>query len=61
MRSFADLERAIGSVPSSVVARPHLVDAGHGREGLYRNQLPGLFTHLRYRARAESVTASSAL
>lgn len=61
MLSFASLERCIGSVPGSVVARLRRIDTGHGREELYRNQLPTLLTELALRARVESITASSAL
>jgi len=59
--SFASLERCIGSVPGSVVARLRRIDTGHGREELYRNQLPALLTELALRTRVESITASSAL
>lgn len=61
MLSFASLERSIGSVPGSVVARLRRIDTGRGREELYRNQLPALLTELAHRARVESITASSAL
>lgn len=61
MRSFASLDRSIGSVPASVVSRLHRIDTGRGREDLYRNQLPALLTELAHRARVQSVTASSAL
>ena len=61
MLSFASLERSIGSVPGSVVARLRRIDTGRGREDLYRNQLPALLTELALRARVESITASSAL
>ena len=61
MRSFARLDRTIGSVPSSVVARLRHVDTSRGREDLFRHQLPALLTSLAHRARVESITASSAL
>jgi Fic family protein len=61
MRSFADLDRSIGRVPSGVVATLRLVDIGRGSEDLYRNQLPGLLDHLAHRTRVESITASSAI
>jgi Fic family protein len=59
--SFAQIERSIGSVPGSVVARLRRIDTGRGREELFRNQLPALFTELAHTARVESITASSAL
>ena len=61
MLSCASLERFIGSVPGSEVARLCRIDTGRGREDLYRNQLPALLTKLALRARVESITASSAL
>lgn len=61
MRSFARLDRTIGQVPSSVVRTLRLVDIGRGSEGLYRDQLPGLLSHLAHRTRVESITASSAI
>lgn len=61
MRSFASLDRVIGSVPSHVVRRLSTIDVGRGSEALFRDQLPGLLTALARRARVESVTASSAI
>lgn len=61
MRSFADLNVSLGTVPGPVVMGLSRVDTGRGREGLYRNQLPALLTELALRARTESITASSAL
>lgn len=61
MRSFAALERSIGSVPGPIVVRLRAVDIAAGREALYRNQVPAILTELAHRARVESVTASSAL
>jgi hypothetical protein len=61
MRSFAQLDRVIGQVPSSVVRTLRLVDTGRGSEALHRDQLPGLLSHLAQRARVESITASSAI
>jgi Fic family protein len=61
MRSFADLDRSLGTVPGPVVMRLSRADTGRGREELYRNHVPALLTELALRARTESVTASSAL
>ena len=61
MTSRTMVERSIGSVPGSVVARLRRIDTGRGREDLYRNQLRALLTELALRARVESITASSAL
>ncbi|MFC5266933.1 Fic family protein [Kribbella qitaiheensis] len=61
MRSFADLDRLIGQVPSHVVMRLRDIDTGRGSEALYRHQLPALLTELASRARVQSITASSAI
>jgi Fic family protein len=61
MRSFADLDTMIGAVPSAIVARLSVVDAGRGSEALYADQLPGLLRELADSARVESVIASSAI
>src|SRR5665213_166850 len=61
MRSFGDLDRLIGAVPASVVARLSTVDAGRGSEALYADQLPGLLKELAALARVESVVTSSAI
>jgi Fic family protein len=59
VRSFADLDRTIGSVPGAVVNQLRVIDIGRGTEVLYRNQLPGVLDTLARRARVASVTASS--
>lgn len=51
----------IGQVPASVVTKLATVDVGRGSEALHRDQLPGLLESLAYRARVESITASSAI
>ncbi|MGH7642284.1 MAG: Fic family protein [Candidatus Dormibacteria bacterium] len=61
MRSFADLDRLVATVPAGIVARLSVVDAGRGSEALYVDQLPGLLTELADAARVESVIASSAI
>src|SRR5680860_229989 len=61
MHSFVNLERSLGSVPSSVVMALSRVDRGQGSEDLYLNQVPDLLTELASRARVASITASSAL
>jgi Fic family protein len=61
VRSFAGIDRTMGSVPGSVVMRLSRIDIGRGRQELYSNQLPALLTELALRARTESITASSAL
>lgn len=61
MRSFTQLDRSLGAVPGPVVMQLSRVDTGRGREDLYRSQVPALLTELALRARAESITASSAL
>lgn len=55
------LERALGSVPGSVVTMLSRIDTGRGREDLHHKQLPELLTALAARARVASITASSAL
>ncbi|MFI6678002.1 Fic family protein [Kribbella sp. NPDC050470] len=61
MRSFADLDRIIGRVPAELVMRLRSIDTGRGSEALHRHQLPALLTELAYRARIQSITASSAI
>src|SRR5258707_7103372 len=61
LRSFADLDALIGTVPSQVVTRLSAIDFGRGSEALYRDQMPGLLTELADRARVLSITASSAI
>ncbi|MGH9090978.1 MAG: Fic family protein [Acidimicrobiales bacterium] len=61
MRSFADVDTLIGTVPAGVVTRLSVVDAGRGSEALYVDQLPGLLKELADAARVESVIASSAI
>ncbi len=61
MRSFVDIDRMIGRVPSAVVTALSAVDIGRGSEALYRDQLPGLLNQLADRARVASITASSAI
>lgn len=61
MRSFADLDRLIGQVPSRVVNLLSTVDIGRGSEALYRDQLPGVLGELANRARVASITMSSAI
>ncbi|MDA8185002.1 MAG: Fic family protein [Actinomycetota bacterium] len=61
MRSFANLDTLIGTVPGGVVTRLSVVDAGRGSEALYTDQLPGLLKELADAARVESVIASSAI
>jgi Fic family protein len=61
VRSFIDLDRLIGHVPSRLVTELGAVDVGRGSEALYRDQLPGLLRQLADRARVASITASSAI
>lgn len=61
MRSFGELGRVVGQVPAQLVTRLSAVDVGRGSEALYRDQLSGLLTELADRARAASITASSAI
>jgi Fic family protein len=61
VRSFVDLDRAIGRVPGRVVALLSTVDVGRGSEALYRDQMPALLDSLAERARVASVTTSSAI
>lgn len=61
MRSFTDLDALIGQVPARVVTRLSAIDFGRGSEALYRDQMPGLLSGLADRARAQSITASSAI
>lgn len=61
MKSYTDLDRLIGQVPSRLVTILGAVDVGRGSEALYRDQLPGLLSQLANRARVASITASSAI
>lgn len=61
MRSFVLLDRLLGQVPAELVVALQTVDVGRGSEALFRNQLPGLLQSLAHRARAASITASSAI
>lgn len=61
MRSFADLDRTLGQVPSRVVTLLSTVDVGRGSEALYKDQLPGVLRELANRARVASITMSSAI
>lgn len=61
VRSFLDLDRAIGHVPARVVTLLSAVDIGRGSEAMYRDQLPGLLDALAECARVASVTTSSAI
>jgi hypothetical protein len=46
VRSFIELENLLAQVPGPVVTRLGRVDAGRGREDLYRAQLPHLLIEL---------------
>lgn len=61
MRSFLDLDVAVGRVPADVVMSLRVIDTGRGSEALFRHQLPALLTELADRARVQSITASSAI
>lgn len=61
MRSFADLDSTVGTVPFFVVRDLRTVDTGRGSEALYRDKLPQLLTSLADRARVASIEASSAI
>jgi Fic family protein len=61
MKSFADLDTLVGSVPFAVVSDLRLADTGRGSEALYRDKLPELLTSLAHRARVASIEASSAI
>lgn len=61
MRSFADLDTFIGSVPFPVVNDLRTVDIGRGSEALFQDKLPALLTRLADRARVASIEASSAI
>lgn len=61
MRTFADLDARLQTVPASVVRSLAAIERGAGRTQLYARQLPMLLEQLAYRARIESVRASSAI
>ena len=61
MRSFMDLDKRLATVPFGVVGALRAIDLGAGSELLYTTRLPALLQELAYRARVESITASSAI
>ncbi|MGH2444890.1 MAG: Fic family protein [Candidatus Limnocylindria bacterium] len=61
VRSFVDLERTFGSQPVRLGALLARLDAGRGREGLFRDQLPELLGALAEETRIASITSSSAI
>lgn len=61
LRSFIDLERAVGHVPARVVTLLSKVDVGRGSEALHLDQMPGLLDSLAKHARVASVMTSSAI
>lgn len=61
MHSFVDLERTLGSQPVRLGALLARLDAGRGREGSYRDQLPELLHALAEETRIASITSSSAI
>lgn len=61
VRTFADLDARLASVPAGVVRSLGAIQYGAGRAQLHRRQLPLLLDQLAHRARVESVRASSAI
>jgi Fic family protein len=61
MRSFLDVDKRLATVPFGVVGALRAIDLGAGSELLYADRLPALLQELAYRARVESITASSAI
>lgn len=61
MRTFADLDDRLRTVPAPVVRSLAAIERGAGRAQLFARQLPLLLDQLAHRARIESVRASSAI
>lgn len=61
MRSFSDLATVLGSQPFELGGLLAQIDTSRGREGLFRNQRPGLLKALSKHARIASITASNAI
>lgn len=61
MRSFVDLDTRLARVPGAVVQKLAQIERAAGREDRYRKQMPVMLESLSYRARIESVRASSAI
>jgi len=61
LRSFDDDASILLQVPGAIARELSRADIGRGSEGLHRSQLPGLLEHLAFRARIQSIKASSAL
>lgn len=61
MRSFERDAAVLSQVPAAVTRTLATADVGRGLEGLHVAQLPGTLQQLAFRARVQSVTASSAL
>lgn len=61
MRTFIDLDDRLGTVPAGVVRSLAAIERGAGRSQMFARQLPLLLEELAYRARIESVRASSAI
>lgn len=61
MRTFADLDDRLASVPAPVVASIATIERGAGRAQLFARQVPRLLDTLAHRARIESVRTSSAI
>lgn len=61
MRSFERDAAVLDQVPGPVTRALARADVGRGLEGLHLAQLPALLDQLAFRARVQSITASSAL
>jgi Fic family protein len=61
VHSFTDLDARLAQVPGAVVQQLAQIERAAGREDRYRSQMPVLLESLSYRARIESVRASSAI
>ena len=61
MRTFADIDDRLRTVPAPVVRSLTAIERGAGRAQLFARQLPMLLEQLAHRARIESVRASSAI
>lgn len=61
MQTFRDLDKHLGQVPAAVTRDIGAIDAGKGRQELFRRQAPSLLRTLTEVARIQSTEASNAI
>jgi Fic family protein len=61
VKSFIDLDRTFAGQPRQIAVLLATIDAGRGREDLFKSQRPQVLEQLSHDARIESITASNAI